>query len=75
MPSDTATTGDKVVQLTTSETIAEQRRIPCCDVCRKPSGALFGRICVYCERDGHLPRYSERRVIVPPTLSRRSALN
>jgi hypothetical protein len=47
----------------------------CCDVYRKPSGALFGRICVYCERDGHLPRYSERRVIVPPTLGRRSALN
>lgn len=46
-----------------------------CDVCRKPSGALFGRICVYCERDGHLPRYSERRVIVPPTLGKRSALN
>ena len=46
-----------------------------CDVCHKPSGALFGRICVYCERAGHLPRYSEVRVIAPPTLGKRSVLN
>jgi len=72
IPTDCKTTNDAVVELTDS---ADRSRTPCCDVCQKPSGALFGRICVYCERDGHLPRYSERRAIVPPTLGRRSVLN
>lgn len=71
IPADSKTTNDTVVELKTSVAPAGN----CCDVCRKPSGALFGRICVYCERAGHLPRYSERRVIVPPTLRREKALN
>ncbi len=75
MASDHATKVDTVVQLNGNVVGATSIPANCCDVCRKPSGALFGRICVYCERDGHLPRYSEVRVVVPPTLRREKALN
>ncbi len=37
-----------------------------CEVCGKLSSALFGRICCYCERDGHLPRWAEKRTIRVP---------